>query len=73
MTLTFSQQEVLRRAQLLPDNAVFSRRNFGARQATMQALLYAKCIAWVDDIETGYGRLSYYRLTEAGKTAEVRP
>lgn len=71
--LTPTQREVLRRAQQMQDDALFSRRNFGVTQQTMHALLYAHAIEWVSNVWDGSQSLPYYRLTEAGKTVEVTP
>lgn len=71
MKLTWSQKEALRLAQQYRDGAIFSRRNVGAREATMRALMYAGCIAWVDDIDDGETVIPYYCITNVGKEAQL--
>jgi hypothetical protein len=68
--VTPTQERTLRRMQNSTTrlgDCVFSRRTYHVPEATMRALLYAKFIAWVDDVATDDGILPYYRLTEAGK------
>lgn len=71
MKLTWSQKEALRRVQQYPDGAIFSRRNVSAREATMRALMYAGCIAWVDAIDDGETVVPYYCITDAGKEMQL--